>query len=71
MRFQRSFWGAEQVQILIGSEVMTQNANISVYGLFEFCKKHLFYVMFFVFFFILGVFSFFFNCVITFEPIKI
>ena len=33
MRFQRSFWGAEQVQILIGSEVMTQNANISVYGL--------------------------------------
>ena len=30
LRFRRSFWGDEQVWILIGSKVMTQTANISI-----------------------------------------
>ena len=38
-KFRRSFWGAEQVCILIGSWIMTQNANISISGFYRFCKK--------------------------------
>jgi len=38
-KFRRSFLGAEQVCILIGSWIMTQNANISVSGIYRFCKK--------------------------------
>ena len=38
-RFWRSFWDAEWVCILIGSLVMAQNAKISVFSFYRFCKK--------------------------------
>ena len=38
-KFRQSFWGAEQVCILIGSWIMTLNANISISGFYWFCRK--------------------------------
>ena len=38
LNFRWSFWGAEWVCILIGSKVMTQNANFSIFVVVRFCK---------------------------------
>ena len=48
LKFRPSFWGAEQVCILIGSWIMTQNANISISGFYRFCKKKSFVFLYFV-----------------------
>ena len=67
LKFRRS----GRVYILIGSKVMTQNTNISLSILFQFCKKTSYCVMFFCFS-VFYIFAFFFCiCAITFEPIKI
>ena len=47
----RSFWGAKQVLILIGSKIMTQKANISIFFFFLwFCQKNLICTVFFAIF---------------------
>ena len=56
----RSFWGAKLVLILIGSKIMTQKANISVFFLW-FCQKKSN---------LCSVFCVFVIWVITFKPIQ-
>ena len=48
LKFRQSFWGAEQVYILIGSKVVTQKAKIFISVFLQFCKKDLICVMLFV-----------------------
>ena len=56
LKFRRSFWGAEQIYIFVGSKVMTQNANISLSIFFNFVKNLwcFFACFFFAFVSILG-----------------
>jgi hypothetical protein len=70
LKFRRSYWGAEQVYILIGSKVIYDKKHkYFPFVFFQFCKKKLVVcVMFYPFFVFLAFFCIY---VITFEPIKI